>query len=116
MWTKQEGEGGPGSFHHLRDPHTSGQQGQGEAHSPGGAGRTGWRPFRDGCVPSVTPLIRPPSPIQPQSTPNPAEVPWLGVGNSETEAGSGPAVKRPQTSYGEERLTGRQLMNDTGVS
>lgn len=41
--------------------------------------------------------------------------PYLGVGNSEVEAGSALAFNELQAWCAERRLTGRQLMNDAGV-
>lgn len=67
---RQEGEGGPGSFHHLRDPHKSGPVRAaggpllsclgGPSGDASGARRADWRPFGNGCVLSDTPFIHSP--------------------------------------------------------
>lgn len=87
---KQEGEGGPDPFHHLRDPANQDQQGQGEAHcclaweAPAGmpkglgglaGGLLEMGVFLQSLHSSV--LL---SPSAHQSTPNATEVPLSGSG------------------------------------
>lgn len=87
-WAKQEGERGPDSFHHLRDPTNQDWQWEGqvcccpawEVEQEVPEREENWLGlFRDQSNPSILLFIHPSFHLSPCSTPTPTEVPVLGV-------------------------------------